>query len=345
MSDSATVARARLRDGAREVTGAWLAPRLLGSLPRRLALTVGDFGSVTLSWEGYGATAALGGEAFALSRGREVGRLVLDAALAGRVVAVALGAEAALAPHLGRLGPGARGVVAGFVASVLDAAGAPLAVSLEPAGLDGTGTLDAVVVSIGVAAVGGAGWAALEVPAGWLDDAARLPSDPRELEALAIDASVQLARTTLSAGELSALAPGDAVVFDGEAALAPEATWPARLVVGGHAASALVAADGILTMTGGFRPTGVRPAGGAAASAGRGDTTALVALPVGVVAELARVRLRGDELVTLEAGTAISLGGARLDGVVLLAEDQPWAEGELVDVEGELGVRVTRRLR
>jgi flagellar motor switch/type III secretory pathway protein FliN len=116
------------------------------------------------------------------------------------------------------------------------------------------------------------------------------------------------------------------------------------LVVGGYAANALVTADGTLTVTGGFRSTGARPAG-SGASAGRGDTTALIALPIDVVADLARVRLRGDELASLDAGTAISLGGARLEGVVLRVGDEPWAEGQLADVGGELGVRVTRRLR
>jgi flagellar motor switch/type III secretory pathway protein FliN len=344
VSAAATVTGARPRESAREVNGAWLAPRLLGSLPRQVELIVGDFGHVTLSWEGYGAPAALGGEAFALSRGREAGRLVLDAALAGRVVAVALGAEAALGPSLGRLGPAGRGVVAGFVAGVLHAAGAPLAVSLEPASLDGRGMPDGVAVSIGISAVGGRGWAALEVPAGWLDEAARLPTDARELEGLFIEAAIQLARTTLTAGELATLGPGDAVVFDGEPALPPQATWPTMLVVGGYAANALVTADGTLTVTGGFRSTGARPAG-SGASAGRGDTTALIALPIDVVADLARVRLRGDELASLDAGTAISLGGARLEGVVLRVGDEPWAEGQLADVGGELGVRVTRRLR
>src|SRR5205809_946673 len=83
-------------------------------------------------------------------------------------------------------------------------------------------------------------WARVEAPRAWLDDAACLPADARELAALTVEASVELASTTLAAGDLAAVAPGDAVVFDGERALASSAPWPARLVLGDHAADAVV---------------------------------------------------------------------------------------------------------
>jgi len=256
-------ARAWSRQSGGELAGARLAARILGSVPPRLDLTVGGFGPVTLTWEGQGASVALRSEtvAFALSRGRETGRLALDAALASRVVAVALGADGELASSLGRLGPAARGVVGGFVAGVLEAAGAPLAVALAPAALETAPAAQTVVVSIGVAAAGGRGWAALEVPRAWLDDAARLPADARELAALTVEAAVELASTTLAAGELASVAPGDAVVFDGERAVASGAPWAARLVLGDHAADAAVAPDGGLTIAGGFVQVGMETDG------------------------------------------------------------------------------------
>jgi flagellar motor switch/type III secretory pathway protein FliN len=326
------------REGAPARGAAWVAARVLGSLPRRLDLAVGGFGPVTLTWEGYGASAALRGEAaaFALSRGRDEGRLTLDAALAARVVAVALGADAGVGASLGRLGPGARGIVAGFIASVLHAAGAPLSVALAPA--DRAPALDGVVVSLGVAFAGGTGWAALEAPRGWLDDAASLPADARELGALEVDAAVELGRTTLAAGELSTVSPGDAIVFDGVPALVPAAQWPARLIIGEHRAEVTVAAGGALALAGGF----VRAPALDSARGGRGDTTALTTLSSEIVAELARVRLRGDELVGLQPGRPIVVEGLREGPVVVRVGGRPWAEGELTDVDGELAVRIVR---
>jgi flagellar motor switch/type III secretory pathway protein FliN len=338
-------ASARPRETAREHGAAWVAARVLGSLPRRLDVAVGGFGTVALTWEGYGASAALRAEsaAFALSRGREEGRVTLDAVLAARVVAVALGADAEVGASLGRLGPGARGIVAGFVAGVLHGAGAPLSIALAAPAPGGSPVADGIVVSLRVGLAGATGWAALEVPRGWLDDAGRLPFEPRELAALAVDASVELGRTTLTAGELSAVEPGDAVVFEGVPALAAEAAWPVRLVLGGYGAEATGGPHGALARAGGFGPA--PSPGGGGARGGRGDTTALTSLPIELVAELARVRLRGDEVVALEPGSRLVVDALRAGPVVLRVTGEPWAEGTLSDVDGELAVRVTRLRR
>jgi flagellar motor switch/type III secretory pathway protein FliN len=345
MSEAApSIVRGLPRQGRPGLSGAALAARVLGSLPRRLELVVGRFGPVTLTFEAYGATSALRSEpvAFALSRGPEAGRLTLDAGLAGRVVAVALGAEGELAPALGRLGPGARGVVAGFVAGVLQAARSPLAVSL--AGQDAARPPEMVAVSIGVSVAGGDGWAVLEVPRAWLDEVARLPTDTRELSALTVDAVVELARTTLTVGEAVAVEPGDAIVFDGVAAVETGATWPARLLIGDHSADASVAPDGVVTIESAFDREG-SPTDGAASGAGRGDTTVLTALPVEIVAELARVRVRADEVVAFGPDASLQLGEVRRGPVVLRMGAQPRAEGEVTAVDGQLAVRVTRLLR
>lgn len=337
-----------------EASGAWLATRVLGRIPRRLELTVGGFGSVTLSHEGVGAVDALGPDAvtFALARGREVGRLALDGALASRIIAVALGAGAEVAPALGRLGPAARGLVGGFVASVLHAVGAPLAVSLAPGG-GAPRPVDTVAVAIRVDAAGGAGWAALEAPRSWLEDAVRLPPDPDELRALGVEAAIELSRTTLTGRELAGVTTGDAVVFDGEARLGPREPWLARLAVGDYAAEVVVAPEGGVTMTREFwrvrdgecrRVDGGGRGADAEAPRGR-DTTLLAELPIEVVLELARVSLRGDELVGLAPGSVLPVGAVRGPGVVLRVAGEVWAEGELVDVEGELAVRVTRTTR
>jgi flagellar motor switch/type III secretory pathway protein FliN len=62
-----------------------------------------------------------------------------------------------------------------------------------------------------------------------------------------------------------------------------------------------------------------------------------------VVAELGRITLRGEELLGLAPGAVLRLAAGRRT-VSLRAGGELWAEGEIVDVEGELGVRVTRVL-
>jgi flagellar motor switch/type III secretory pathway protein FliN len=85
--------------------------------------------------------------------------------------------------------------------------------------------------------------------------------------------------------------------------------------------------------------------GGAEVTARIDVTAALAAAPVEVVAEVGRIVLRGDEVLGLGPGVVLSMGGPRVDEVTLRVGGQVWAEGELVDVEGALAVRVTRVFR
>jgi type III secretion system YscQ/HrcQ family protein len=169
---------------------------------------------------------------------------------------------------------------------------------------------------------------------------------------LAVVASVQVGVTDIAAGELAALTLGDAVVFEGYRAdvFAVDAAWPGDLALGEsgatHAAPLQIDASGAITLAGGFE--------------GRGDalhfhgkeigmntagitevTAALAAAPVEVVAEVGRIRLRGEEVLGLAAGAVLTLPNGRKH-VTLRVAGEALAEGELVDVDGELGVRVTR---
>jgi type III secretion protein Q len=71
----------------------------------------------------------------------------------------------------------------------------------------------------------------------------------------------------------------------------------------------------------------------------------LAAAPIEVVVELARITLRGDEVLGLAPGVVLTVAADRRQAIALRVGGAIWAEGELVDVEGELGVRVTRLLR
>ena len=358
------------RVSARDAAALTRAARVLAGLPARLEISLGDLGSVALTCEGVDALApTLAGESagdvvLGLSRGAGAGRLVLDGALARRVIALALGGEVRPgAPHA-RLGLGERGVVAGVVASVLHARGAPFSVSLaapSAASLASEGGVAFVLaVTIGVAR----GWARLEVPSRWL---AAGPAPELGLGALPVEARVQLARTRLSAGELAAVAPGDAIIFDGERyRCGAGAARSVRVVVGAHAARARLSDDGTVTLEDSLRPATSLGGGRSGLvedqarqevimerrDEGDGDETrtvdaaaVLAAAPIEVVAELGRLVLRGEEIAGLGPGAVLTLGRAGASPVALRVGDEIWAEGELVDVEGELGVRLTTARR
>ena len=70
-------------------------------------------------------------------------------------------------------------------------------------------------------------------------------------------------------------------------------------------------------------------------------TTVLAEATIEVIAELGRISLRGDELMGLAPGAVLALGAQR-GRVSLRVSGEAWADAEIVDVDGELGVRITR---
>ncbi len=58
--------------------------------------------------------------------------------------------------------------------------------------------------------------------------------------------------------------------------------------------------------------------------------------------ELAARRIRLDELAQLRPGQVVDLGCNATDPIDLVTEDRRIARGELVDIEGRLGVRITQ---
>ena len=88
------------RISARDAAALTRAARALASLPARLEAALGELGTIVVACEGVDALAPVpagesaGDVVLGLSRGAGAGRLVLDGALARRVLAVALGAEA-----------------------------------------------------------------------------------------------------------------------------------------------------------------------------------------------------------------------------------------------------------
>jgi flagellar motor switch/type III secretory pathway protein FliN len=246
-------------------------------------------------------------------------------------------------------GPAERGVLVGVLAPVFDRLGG--SVQLGPiAARDGRGA-DRVALTFAVQTAVASGWLRLTPPAGdlpvvagdnleiWRARAGRVP----------VTAAIELATTNVPAGALSAAGVGDAIVFDGARApsFQSDAPWTGRLRVGDHAAPIVVDGAGGLSIVAGFSAlqleegsmsaSGTNTANGANVD----GTTVLSAASIEVVAELGRLSLRGDELLGLAPGAVLALGGRRT-GVSLRVGGELWADGEIVDIDGELGVRITR---
>ena len=63
------------------------------------------------------------------------------------------------------------------------------------------------------------------------------------------------------------------------------------------------------------------------------------------MAEIGRLPMRGDEVMGLVAGTVVALGERRRDMITLRVGGRAWARGELVNVDDQLGVRITELIR
>ena len=282
------------------------------------------------------------------ARGRARGRVALTQPLAARLVDAALGGRGAFAAAR-TLGPAERGVLVALLAPALDAIG--WALDLAPAPASAFGPSIALQLAGAVRRrrfVARPARRARTTPG-------RLPGGGAR-SALPVEARVELASTTLPAGDLARLASDDALVFDGSAF----AAFARRRRLGrgiDDRRARRAAADrswGALTLAGDFQLTAApdRPKvdvvkEGSMDVSGPTEmaTAALAAAPVEIVAELARLTMRGDEVLALAPGVVLTVTVERRRAIVLRAGGEIWAEGELCDVEGELGVRVTRLLR
>lgn len=63
-------------------------------------------------------------------------------------------------------------------------------------------------------------------------------------------------------------------------------------------------------------------------------------IPIAVIVELGRVQLTADEVIRLRAGQIIELGRSPADPVDLVVAGKLLAKGELVEIEGALGVKI-----
>jgi len=253
--------------------------------------------------------------------------IALPTELAVRLCLRALGApeEEALAPRA--LTPAERGVLAYLALSALTQQGWEARVEMvAPAAqaaprLEGGRTL---VVPAAVRSGALTGELRVCMPEAQLVRAqpARAPS-AHELDLLArlpVELFVELAATTLARGELFALERGDVVIAGPRRA---------RLRSG----------------RGGFplfeTPSGLAVAADYEPGESMSKDMVLEDLPVELTVELGRVKLSARDVLELRPGAVLELDRPLGGPVELYAGGRLVARGELVDVEGQLGVRVT----
>jgi len=314
-----------------------------GPGPRHVELTVARFGRVSLTFAGVliAARPAPDESVWRLRRpgaatSDSQGWFVIGQAASLRIVSAILGIPG---PRVHRpLGTTERGVLAAAISAVIRHAPGLALAGARPDEWSGTGLARIE------------GWAEsetfretffLDVPPRWLPgEEPRAIAERVQARQLPISLAVELARTTLTAAEWSRARPGDAVVFDGEAG-SFAATAPRAVLVrcGGFAAPAMLTANDQLCLTGGFAPLPERTP--MANDPDRDITTnVLAAAPIDVVAELGRVTLRADEVAALKAGAVIALPAGAETRIELRIGDRSWARGELVDLDGQLAVRL-----
>jgi type III secretion system YscQ/HrcQ family protein len=132
---------------------------------------------------------------------------------------------------------------------------------------------------------------------------------------LAVGAALRRGSATISAADLEALAPGDVLLLDPGAARA-ELLLPGGLALRGELEGTVFQLQEVHMIE------------------------AQLSYPITLAVEIARVTVTVADLARLEPGAALPLDVRRDGAVVLRAGEHAVARGQLVEVDGALGVRV-----
>lgn len=277
---------------------------------------------------------------------------VVDPQLGPRLARAALGlgdAELGAPRPLMRAEEGALeflvAALAGDAAEVVGVAGESTLAALG----DALGDAQVAVAQARVTTPVGDGWARLVVP-----DAARLGAEPvRDPAALWAragrlgDAQVALrlevGRTAVAASDLAGIAAGDVILFE-RFGVRDARGGPVTLRLGRGGFPARLDGE-TLTIVNHYRlnPGASTMELDPSQKPDAASTDQLLReLPVEVVCELGRVTMSGRELVELGPGAVVPVGRPLSGPVDLTVGGRVVARGELVDVDGEIGVRITQ---
>jgi len=245
--------------------------------------------------------------------------LEVDARLLARTVE-RLGGGAARAPAARAATSVEQGVLELLVLAVLDAVRAPRVDALVPRLAEaGDAPSDALSVALDIAVAEERGRGRLRVPAAAVAALGGGPELAPAMAAVAVDGSFRDGSTSLTHDDLAALAPGDVLVLDEAeegAAPAQEIVLPGGLALRGRAqASEFHVVEIHMTET-------------------------QATYPLTLAVEIARVSVTFGDLARLEPGAALPLDLRKDGAVVLRAGERAIARGQLVEIDGAVGVRV-----
>lgn len=319
--------------------------RPLGQLPvvTPFALETWPAGSPFARPEGEHVAIVIGD---ALASGVQRLAIELDPTLAGHAIDRALGASAPeprLAP--GPVTDGERGTLAYLAALALQHAASfkvigvvtTLPALAHALGPDAQGTMFAIPARVELGTV--VGWARLWIPPSRAATAAEAALDPTLPITLALDAGI----ATLAARDVAALQIGDVVIPDGWTARPEGGRWRGELLAAAmHGGPRwLLAASDEVTLS------RLEPAPAAATARIEGNTAMSTAakssvseVPVELSVEIGRLALTAGELSALAPGAVVVTGIAAGSVVSLRSGSRVVARGELVVVDGELGIRI-----
>lgn len=270
--------------------------------------------------------------------------LVLEPSLASAIVDRTMGGDGGVEPEAGPLREVERGVLAYAIArwiagrSAFTVAGVVTSAPALAAHVDA----DAVEWPLAIAVGAVRGGASLVLPRELAPAPARGPW-PGWARALPIELAVEAASALLPAREIASLRTGDVVVPDphglaiDDGAIAGEVL----LVTGGPRAFRAELRGGELRIIAiELRTPRTRGTKEVHVSEPDRSLESLGGTPVLLTLELARFTLPLEEIAALAPGEVVRTGAAIGASVALRAGDRVIARGELVDVDGEVGVRI-----
>jgi len=258
------------------------------------------------------------------------------------------------APHAVAAGAASPSLVGAFVAIVAAAvrrAGVAVVVSDVGAAFGHeTAHADASVAAFTVIVDDQATHLRVVYPTALLTSAPALfgPRDLATLGSLPLDLPLVACRMLATAADIAALAEGDAWML-GDAwklgRLDAPLKGPVWLCSGSHelGLAASLEADGRVVLRDGLLELGWSPMEEETEES-PALAEAVGEVPVVVRVEIGSARMKAKEWSALAAGDVVGLGSKVGGTVVLRVSGMAVAEGELVDLDGEVGVRIRKRL-
>jgi type III secretion protein Q len=173
-----------------------------------------------------------------------------------------------------------------------------------------------LVVALDLEALGQAGRAWLLLPPAALRAFGGRPEMSAATEALELCASLRRGSTRVRPEDLTGLGPGDVLLLDADPAPAESMVLPGGYRLRGHLAGEVFHVEEMSM------------------------TEIAASIPITLEVELARIPVTLGQLARLEPGASLALPVDRRGLVTLRAGEQALAHGELVEIDGSVGVRI-----